>query len=481
MCLCVRGEVGAREQRPRAEGTFPPHQLHVWTASPPPFSINLVVSGRARRSSMSLPPPSGPKKSLQPPTSLPPRPPVPPPGSFPPAYSAAPAYAHTASAVPGIVGPGYGGNAVNPTSKTSGAGYNSFTAFQPRSVTASNQAYRTGSPSVAGLTPPVGFPASTLTTATATAMTAATTAAGATTATTSTSGFGATYPNQQRSYQTGSTYYGQQNYGDHSYGQASVPQIANPFPPPAPDRADNYAGRGKGYGRHDSGLDPEMEAQIAQWQSAYLAKDGDPPAGVKTTGRRDPAAAATGINAAPISTPSNGPTTASTPTPGAGRTDPGPKTVVRSGGGQTWTDSSLLEWDPAHFRLFAGNLAGEVTDDSLKKAFVKYPSIQRARVIRDKSSEKSKGYGFVSFSDGDDYFKAAREMQGKYIGSHPVLLRRATTEVRPVSATKAGKKGGNGISGTGGNQNHGAGGGGKAKSDGVKKHGKTKGGLRILG
>ncbi|OXV06847.1 hypothetical protein Egran_05386 [Elaphomyces granulatus] len=424
---------------------------------------------------MSLPPPSGPKQPLHPPTSLPPRPPLPaapPPGSFPPAYSAAPAYAHTTSAVPGIVGPGYGGNGANPTSKTSGTGYNSFTAFQPRSITSSSQTYRTSSPVVAGpTTPPVGFPASTMATATATAA--------ATAATTSTSGYGATYPNQQRPYQTGSTYYSQQNYGDHSYGQASsVPQIANPFPPPAPDQSNNYT-RGKGYGRHDSGLDPEMEAQIAQWQSAYIAKDGDPPAGVKTAGRRDPTAVATGINAAPVSIPSNGPTAASTPTPGPGRTDPGPKTVVRSGGGQTWTDPSLLEWDPAHFRLFVGNLAGEVTDDSLKKAFAKYPSVQRARVIRDKQSEKSKGYGFVSFSDGDDYFKAAREMQGKYIGSHPVLLRRATTEVRPVSA-KA-KKGGNGILGTGGNQNHGAGGGGKVKNDGVKKHGKTKGGLRILG
>jgi hypothetical protein len=123
-----------------------------------------------------------------------------------------------------------------------------------------------------------------------------------------------------------------------------------------------------------------------------------------------------------------------------------------------------------------GNLAGEVTDDSLKKAFARYPSLQKARVIRDKRTEKSKGYGFVSFSDGDDYFKAAREMQGKYIGSHPILLRRAMTEVRPVTSDKKGKKGGHG-----GGGGHGGAGGGKPKGDGVKKHGKTKGGLKILG
>ena len=145
---------------------------------------------------------------------------------------------------------------------------------------------------------------------------------------------------------------------------------------------------------------------------------------------------------------------------------------MRSGGGQKWTDDTLLEWDPAHFRLFVGNLAGEVTDDSLLKAFAKYTSVQKARVIRDKRTQKSKGYGFVSFSDGDDYFRAAREMQGKYIGSHPVLLRRATTEVRPVSNNKNGKKNG----GPGGGHA-----GGKVKHDGIKKPGKTKGGLKILG
>lgn len=233
------------------------------------------------------------------------------------------------------------------------------------------------------------------------------------------------------------------------------------------------------------------------------------------------ASGATGANAGPLGTvqrthdaaassaPSSGArTTSSTPIPPgataaigaaagttAGAAEPA-KTVVRSGGGQSWTDSTLLEWDPAHFRLFAGNLAGEVTDDSLLKAFSKYPSVQKARVIRDKRTEKSKGYGFVSFSDGEDYFRAAREMQGKYIGSHPVLLRRAMTEIRPVAASKVGgvgakgggKKRGGGSGGGGkgvgsaGGGGGGGGGGSKVIDGGIqKKQGRTKGGLRVLG
>ena len=107
------------------------------------------------------------------------------------------------------------------------------------------------------------------------------------------------------------------------------------------------------------------------------------------------------------------------------------KTVVRHGGGQTWEDSSLLEWDPTQFRIMVGNLAGEVTDDSLAKAFATY-GVSKARVVRDKRTTKSKGFGFVSFTDGEMGFRAAREMAGKYIGSHPVTIQRAKTDVKPV-------------------------------------------------
>jgi hypothetical protein len=166
-----------------------------------------------------------------------------------------------------------------------------------------------------------------------------------------------------------------------------------------------------------------------------------------------------------------------TPTPIANQKDNGHKddaavkTVQREGGGTKWTDSTLLEWDPAHFRIFVGNLAGEVTDDSLLKAFASYGSVQKARVIRDKRTTKSKGYGFVSFSDGDDYFRAARDMVGKYIGSHPVTIKKAVTDVRATNV-----KQNNGKKGKGG------GGHGKVQHDGVsKKQPKTKGGLKVLG
>ena len=113
-------------------------------------------------------------------------------------------------------------------------------------------------------------------------------------------------------------------------------------------------------------------------------------------------------------------------------------TVVRQSGGQVWDDQTLLEWDPSHFRLFVGDLAGEVTDETLFKAFSRYPTLVKARVVRDKKTTKSKGYGFVSFSDPEDFLKSWKEMNGKYIGSHPIKLRKAETEIKPKVVTQKG-------------------------------------------
>lgn len=81
-------------------------------------------------------------------------------------------------------------------------------------------------------------------------------------------------------------------------------------------------------------------------------------------------------------------------------------TVLRKGGGKVWEDQTLLEWNPcawpclllflvtdstfsaAWFRLFVGDLSNDVSDDVLSNAFNKYPSFTKARVIRDRLSQK---------------------------------------------------------------------------------------------
>ncbi|CAO0803247.1 unnamed protein product [Mucor circinelloides] len=108
------------------------------------------------------------------------------------------------------------------------------------------------------------------------------------------------------------------------------------------------------------------------------------------------------------------------------------KSIVRAAGGEVWEDHSLEEWDDNDFRLFAGDLGNEVTEELLYKAFSKYPSLLRTRVVRDNRTMKSRGFGFISFKDPDDFVKAWREMNGKYVGNRPIKLRKSTWKERNI-------------------------------------------------
>eukprot|EP00729_Bicosta_minor_P006769 gene6769-34025_t len=113
-----------------------------------------------------------------------------------------------------------------------------------------------------------------------------------------------------------------------------------------------------------------------------------------------------------------------------------PKKVNRMAAGQKWSDTTLDEWDKNDFRIFVGDLGNEVTDEGLARGFAKYPTLLKAKVIREKRSGKSKGYGFVSFKDPNDFMKALREMNGKYVGNRPVKLRKSTWKDRDAGVVK---------------------------------------------
>eukprot|EP01126_Amoeba_proteus_P006750 TRINITY_DN1236_c0_g1_i10.p1 TRINITY_DN1236_c0_g1~~TRINITY_DN1236_c0_g1_i10.p1 ORF type:complete len:178 (-),score=22.85 TRINITY_DN1236_c0_g1_i10:113-646(-) len=116
--------------------------------------------------------------------------------------------------------------------------------------------------------------------------------------------------------------------------------------------------------------------------------------------------------------------------------------MLRVGGGQIWEDDSLLAWPKDDFRIFAGNLGNEVTDEALKRAFSQYKSVVKTRVIRDKRTGKSKGFGFISFMDPQEFVKALREMNGKYICNRPCKLTKSRWAERNLNEVKKKGKGG---------------------------------------
>lgn len=91
------------------------------------------------------------------------------------------------------------------------------------------------------------------------------------------------------------------------------------------------------------------------------------------------------------------------------------KKTVRTAGGQVWEDSSLADWPDDDFRIFCGDLGNDVNDELLIRTFNKYPSFQRAKVLRDKRTGKSRGFGFISYKEPQDFIRAMKEMDGEWI------------------------------------------------------------------
>lgn len=76
-------------------------------------------------------------------------------------------------------------------------------------------------------------------------------------------------------------------------------------------------------------------------------------------------------------------------------------------------------------KLYVGNLPFSVTEESLKKAFSEFGDIEEANLIVDKFSNRSKGFGFVTFSDDEAAKKAIAEMNEKDFEGRPLKVSEA--------------------------------------------------------
>jgi len=70
--------------------------------------------------------------------------------------------------------------------------------------------------------------------------------------------------------------------------------------------------------------------------------------------------------------------------------------------------------------LFIGSLAYATTDDGLKAFFEQIGEVESARVITDRETSRSKGFGFVSFADEANNQKAVDELNGKELDGREI-------------------------------------------------------------
>lgn len=105
----------------------------------------------------------------------------------------------------------------------------------------------------------------------------------------------------------------------------------------------------------------------------------------------------------------------------------------------------------AQQNLFIGSLAYATTDDSLRALFEQIGPVASARVITDRDSGRSKGFGFVEFENEDDNQKAVDQLDGKELDGRTISVGLARPkEDRPRRDFGGNDRGGNGGGGGGG-------------------------------
>jgi len=76
-------------------------------------------------------------------------------------------------------------------------------------------------------------------------------------------------------------------------------------------------------------------------------------------------------------------------------------------------------------KVYVGNLPFSVDDNSLKELFSQYGEVTEAVVIQDRDSKRSKGFGFVTFTDEESAKKAIEAMNGKEVDGREIKVNEA--------------------------------------------------------
>ncbi len=125
-------------------------------------------------------------------------------------------------------------------------------------------------------------------------------------------------------------------------------------------------------------------------------------------------------------------------------------------------------------KLYVGNLAYSVRDDSLLQAFSQFGTVTSAKVMMDRETGRSKGFGFVEMGSDPEAQAAINGMNGQPIDGRAVVVNEARPrEERPGGGgggygggggSRGGYGGGGGGGGYGGGGGGGTGGGGGGRS-----------------
>ena len=81
-------------------------------------------------------------------------------------------------------------------------------------------------------------------------------------------------------------------------------------------------------------------------------------------------------------------------------------------------------------KLFIGGLSWNTNDEGLRQAFDKYGEIEEAKVITDRDTGRSRGFGFITYSESQSAASAIDEMDGKELDGRTIKVNEALEKNR---------------------------------------------------
>jgi len=72
--------------------------------------------------------------------------------------------------------------------------------------------------------------------------------------------------------------------------------------------------------------------------------------------------------------------------------------------------------------IYVGNLSWQMTDEDLRTLFEQYGSVTSAKIVKDKTSGRSKGFGFVEMPDDAAGQKAIAELDGGVVEGRAIKV-----------------------------------------------------------
>ena len=76
-------------------------------------------------------------------------------------------------------------------------------------------------------------------------------------------------------------------------------------------------------------------------------------------------------------------------------------------------------------RLFVGGLSWDTDDNGLRDAFERFGTVEDSKVITDRETGRSRGFGFVTFTNPDDATQAMDEMNGAQLDGRSLTVNEA--------------------------------------------------------